>query len=376
MRSLERSRTKESLDSLIASVAHVYGFSGAPLVVPRKAGDLSDDARTSMLISTVAKSVVLPPTPTPGVSTGFISAQAWGLTKHGKGGSTVAYVIAATKHAISQAFAVKSALSTAEVARCTNLTVLVSSVGDRESQHRYTRELNNFFRKHAKEVPEEVHDLVSTSVTDAALHLAKIAHPLAESLPRTVDYLSEASRKVMLETLTLFESLKIPYELAPRLPMDVRLSGSGNEYELVFVIEGTDATGARVRIATGGRFEVDRTIMTGMAVQVPESLDVRDMRHTPVPVCFVVHVGEAAKLKAFTLLDSLWHAHVALDQAILATSIQDQMKRAHDSGAKYLAIIGQREALDDTVIVRNVGTQLQETVPLTALVTRLVRVRA
>jgi histidyl-tRNA synthetase len=86
-------------------------------------------------------------------------------------------------------------------------------------------------------------------------------------------------------------------------------------------------------------------------------------------------VGEAAKLKAFQLLGSLWNAHIALDQALLASTIEQQMQYAQKSGAKYVTIIGQREALDETAIVRNAATQLQETLPLDKMITKLSKAR-
>ncbi len=206
----------------------------------------------------------------------------------------------------------------------------------------------------------------------AARALTASGHQLAGILPKTIDYLSEASRKVMLETISLFEALGIRYELAPRLQGE-----PGIARELVFAIDGTDRHGVRTRVASGGRVGDAKngpTVPTvGMAIALPAAIEAREIAAAPTPSCYVVHVGEAAKLKAFGLLDSLWRSHIALGQALLATSIQDQMQKAVESGASYLAIVGQREALDNTAIVRNVATQIQETLPFDRVAPRLAR---
>jgi histidyl-tRNA synthetase len=370
MRHFERAGHKELLDAAIASVAQAYGFTAPPLVIPKKdASDAGSGAALVALLAGKLDRLVVGPPNAPFVQ----SVQAWGVAK-AHGGTAIIFVIATPRHAIAQAFVVQSALATAEAAGYTDLMVLVSSVGDHDSQKRYAHELGNFFRKHAKEVPDDVRETASKDPGAAARMLQEVLHPLAEALPKTIDYLSETSRKVMLETISLFEALGIRYELAPRLQGEPGISR-----ELLFAIDGMDRSGKRARIASGGRVGDARAgspvPAVGMAVALPDTIDARDMGEVAMPACYVVHVGEAAKLKAFGLLDALWRSHIALGQALLATSIQEQMQKASSSGAKYLAIVGQREALDNTAIVRNVATQIQETIPFDRVAARLSHVK-
>lgn len=366
MRTLERGPQRESLDAAILSVAQTYGFTSQPLSITRNdLGDVPDHVdRDTALIATLAGKM----------GHTIQTTQAWATAKKG-GGTSVVFAATSQKLSIAQAFVVKAALATVESAGFADPVVLVSSVGDHESRRRYARELGNFFKKYVKELSEE---LVALSINDpgaVARALAEGGHPLLDSLPRTIDYLSESSRKIMLETISLFESLKIHYELEPRLPYTPDF-----QHELVFAIDGFDRKGNRVRVATGGRFQEDtkkkdKTDVIGMSVSLDDRIDIRGVRDVPSPACFVIHVGEAAKFRAFMLLDSLWRAHIALDQALLADTIQDQMQSATESKAKYVAIIGQREALDNTIILKNTATQLQETIPVERLIGRLNRVK-
>jgi histidyl-tRNA synthetase len=370
MKHFERDGFRESLDKVIASVAHAYGFTNAPVTIPKKqiAGGINQAEECTLLIAALAG----------GMGQSEQNTQAWGVLK-GKGKSHVVYAIANPAHAIAQAFVIKASLATASSSGFEECTVLITSVGDDESRRRYVREMGNFFKKNAKILAEDFPQLPIHDDPDQAIHIiSESDHALATSLPRTIDYLSEPSRKVMLETIALLEKLAIPYELSPRLAYIPE-----THKEVVFAIEGSNKKGERVIVASGGRFEEqsgtrdkkETESVMGIAIAVPETLDARSMRVDETPTCFVVHVGEAAKLKAFQLLGSLWNAHIALDQALLASTIEQQMQYAQKSGAKYVTIIGQREALDETAIVRNAATQLQETLPLDKMITKLSKAR-
>ncbi len=358
MRSPERGRQHESLENTIARVAYAYGFSTAPAAIPRKA--VADSSGTSMKTKAAVALVNA-------ASAGKGPVQSWGTARKNNG-TVVSFAIFATRHAIAPAIVVKTALSIAEVAGFTNLAVLVSSVGDLESRKRFTRELGNFFRKRPDDVPEEFKQLASTDPDAAYRAMLEKKEPALSRMPRSIDYLSESSRKTMLATLGLFESVGIAYEIDPRLPAE-----PGIESELLFAVEGDDRKGNRVRIASGGRYDEAAKRVRGaqaepavaISIEIQERLDLEST--APDPTCFIVHVGDGAKLKAFGLLEALWRAHIAVGNALMAENLREQMAKSLEARARYIAIIGQREALDGTAIVRSTASAAQMTLPLDKL---------
>lgn len=353
MRSLEKGKRYESTERAIARIAYAYGFSSAPTNIPRRAlaQSSSSDSKTAASVALVQ-----------GAQNFKTPTQVWGAAR--KGASTViSFAVFSTRHAIAPALIVKTILSIAEVLGFKDLSVLVSSVGDAESRKRFTRELGNFFRKHPDLIPEDLKQLAASD-PDAA-YRALLARPdeTPEKLPRSIDYLSENSRKTMLGALALFESVGITYTIEPRLSAE-----PGAESELLFAVEGTDQKGTRVRLATGGRYDEVAKKARGnnaepavaMSFEVGSRLDLEELDEEPA--CFVIHVGDAAKLRAFALLEALWRTEHASGNALMAENLRDQVEKGTKSGAKYLAIIGQREALDGTAIVRSVATQMQVTV--------------
>ncbi|MBI3573775.1 hypothetical protein HY090_01885 [Candidatus Kaiserbacteria bacterium] len=358
MKSLERGRRHESLESSISRIAYAYGFTASPMPLSKKsvadAGDIADH-------KTAASMALLN-----GCGTAQTPTQSWGVARK-TGGTTIAFAITSTRQAIAHAIIVKTALSIAELAGYTDLSVLISSVGDLESRKRFTRELGNFFRKNAESMTPELKQLAAHNPDAAYRQMLREDDPVLARAPRSIDYLSESSRKTMLSMLSLFESVGIPYVMHPRLAGEANIQS-----EVLFAIEGTDTHGARTRVATGGRYDDYLKRERGklengiaIAVEVPERVEFEEPEEEPI--CFVVHVGDAAKLRSFSVLEALWRAHIAVGQALMAENLREQMQRGGLLNPKYFAIIGQREALDNTVIVRSVGTQIQTVLPLDKL---------
>lgn len=369
MRSLEKGRLHESIEGSIARIASAYGFAGAPTNISKRA--LNDQQTVTNTKAAASMALLNTTTSTKGSN----PTQIWSTARKGSN-TLISFAVLSTRHAIAPALIVKTILSIAEILGFTNLTVLVSSVGDAESRKRFTRELGNFFRKNPDVIPEDKKSMAQSDPDALYRELSNDTENTIEKMPRSIDYLSENSRKTMLSTLALFESVGIQYTLDPRLSAEPNA-----ESELLFAVEGSDTKGARVRIASGGRYDELMKRARGsaaepvvaMSLEIGKRIDLDASEEEPS--CFVIHVGDAAKLRAFALLESLWRTELATGNALMADNLREQVDMGVSSGAKYLAIIGQREALDGTAIVRSVATQMQVTVPFEKLASHVGRGR-
>lgn len=370
MYSLERGKRYESLEGAIARIAYAYGFTGTPVAIPKKNVATDEDEQDASLSVALLKSAGNLKN-AEGVIAHPVSM--WGAAKGPKKTSLLSFAILATKHPIAHAIVVKTVLAIAEKTGFSDLSVSVSSVGDAESKKRFVRELTAFFKKNSEALPQEVRQSAAIDPESAYRMLIRSKDPLLERAPKRIDYLSESSRKTMLETLSLFESVKIPYALESALPAQEDIHS-----ELLFAVYGNDKKGNRVRIASGGRFDecLKENGKAGesavsMSISVSERVDIGAV--VEEPTCFVVHIGDIAKLRAFSVIEEMWKANLLVGQALMANTLRKQMDDAHDAGAKTVAIIGQREALDNTVIVRSLVTQIQTTIPFNKLVSQIGR---
>lgn len=94
---------------------------------------------------------------------------------------------------------------------------------------------------------------------------------------------------------------------------------------------------------------------------------------TPKPNAFFVQLGDLAKRKSFRLMEDLRHAGISMAESLGRDSIRSQLKVADRVGALYALILGQKEALDGMVILREMSSGIQETIPQEKLVETLRR---
>ena len=88
---------------------------------------------------------------------------------------------------------------------------------------------------------------------------------------------------------------------------------------------------------------------------------------------FFVQLGELAKRKSFGILEALREGGIEAKESLGRDSIKVQLKIAERLRVRWALILGQKEALDGTVIVREVESGIQETIPQDKLIDFLKR---
>ena len=86
---------------------------------------------------------------------------------------------------------------------------------------------------------------------------------------------------------------------------------------------------------------------------------------------FLIQLGDVAKRKSLALVEEFRKADIKLVQALAKDSLRGQLRVADKLGVEYGIILGQKEALDGTVILRDMSSGIQETLPLPKLIERL-----
>lgn len=245
--------------------------------------------------------------------------------------------------------------------------VHINSMGDKETRARYARELGNFFKRRADSLPEECVTCAKKDAFEAA-ELA-ILKECAEDLPAPTEHLSDASRKRFEDLLEYLEMTETPYELARNL------ISRGNVWnDTCFEV----TVGGR-RVAWGSRYSEftrhffpDAPISATCAVLSVPSEGLVVLKKKPARLRFsFVHIGDEAKRISIRLAEEFRKAHVPLTQDIGVESLTEQLGLAERRGSPYLLIMGRKEALEKTAILRNRLTQEETVLPLLDLAERL-----
>lgn len=223
---------------------------------------------------------------------------------------------------------------------------------------------------------------------------------IANLAPQTLDFLCESCKHHVRDMLEFLDEAGIPYFL------DSRFFREGSHWSTVIFeftvrslhrsVAGASAypdtaspeQGSAVslvpdapsHLAEGGRVSGAASLIAGKEIHaaagvlfpgaVEKFLRAR-WAIAPAPLeegVFLVQLGDLAKRKSFMLMETLRSGGIAVKESLGRDSIKAQLKIAERLGSRYALIIGQKEALDGTVIVREAESGIQETVPQEKLI--------
>ena len=178
----------------------------------------------------------------------------------------------------------------------------------------------------------------------------------------------------MLEYL---EEMGVPYNLNKNL-----VRGLSYYTRTVFEIieQGGGEEGAPLSLAGGGRYDyLAKQIggkkdvpAIGMSIGVDRIIESSwykklAPRILKKPKIYFIQLGAEAKLKSLNVIEILRKAHIPIAQALSKDSLGSQLAIAEKLAIPYTLIFGVKEAIDDSVIVRNMSNRSQDTVKLNKL---------
>lgn len=250
--------------------------------------------------------------------------------------------------------------------------VRVNALGDRDSKARFERELLAYLKRHTGDLDETCQSTVAANPFAPYMCQSDTCRQILADGPRAVNFLSEKSRAHFREVLEHIERLGLPYEL------DDLLVGDDREPRIVFAIDLAEEHEI-ILGGAGGRFDEYVRRLTNKKDSAAVSASIFFHKkgvtrssfasHVPTyaPKIYFVQLGLRAKLQGLAVVDMLRQAHVPVWQSFDAKSLGNQLDSARTLGVSHLLIMGQREALDGTVIVRSATNSSQTIIPLTTL---------
>ena len=185
-------------------------------------------------------------------------------------------------------------------------------------------------------------------------------------------FLSEKSRTHFKEVLEYLERAGMFYELDERHVYDDKMP------RVMFSLDLEDGQDFIVKVS-GGRYDDHIRRITGKkdATAVRASILFKkkgtdkhsfavDNKERRAKIYFI-RLGVEAALKSLTVLDALRKARIPVYQSFSADKLAPQLSEAERLKVPTLLIMGQREAMQDAVIVRRVETRSQHIVRISDL---------
>lgn len=279
---------------------------------------------------------------------------------------------------ILDAVVIRVCMTILEEAGASNLSVDINSIGDKECRNNYLRELTSYYRKHINALPPVDRERLKTNPLRILDSKEEKTKEINVGAPDAISFLCPACKKHFKEVLEYLEEMGINYNMNKNL-----VRGLSYYTRTVFEImeEATGEEGSTaIALAGGGRYDyLARQI--GGKKDVPAvgfSIGVDRVIGSPwykklsprilkKPKIYFIQLGAEAKLKSLNIIEILRKAHIPITQSLSKDSLGSQLSIAEKLAIPYAIIFGVKEALENSVIVRDMGNRSQDTVKIPKL---------
>jgi histidyl-tRNA synthetase len=271
--------------------------------------------------------------------------------------------ILGTNRSIADATLIKTAYEIVRTQGYEEVTLEINSIGDRESFARYIRELGNYFRKHMNELCAECRQAVKKDIFEGLTCVTENCKSIADRVPHPMNYLSEPSRVYFMELLELLERTEIPYSINNAL-----ITNQDCSMHAVFRIYGNDGKENKV-VAYGTRWGM-------IAKKMGFKKDIQGMSATVLiqreektkesklkkPQLYFIQMGQEAKLKSLRVIEVLRQSNIPVYHSLTKDKLTAQLMSAENLKVPYILIMGQKESMENTIVIREMSNRSQETI--------------
>jgi histidyl-tRNA synthetase len=287
--------------------------------------------------------------------------------------------ILGTSKSVADALIIRTLTTILEEYGFKDLIVDINSMGDKETRPAFIKELTNYYKKHLEALCKDCHERIKTNPLRLLDCKQPQCQPLKENAPSSLSFLSNDARHHFTEVLQYLEEMGIAYRVNNSLVRGLDYY-SRTVFEVIKTDVDENGKEREITITGGGRYDYLAKMMgskkdvpsVGTALGMerimmfPECKNLMPRIMKP-PKVYFIQLGFEAKLKSLCIMETLRKNKIPVYQSISKDSLGAQLSAAEKMEVPYCIIFGQKEAMDNTVIVRHMGTRSQDTVKIDAL---------
>jgi len=268
-----------------------------------------------------------------------------------------------------------------------NLIVEVNSIGCTHCRSYYKKLLSGYFRSRSVSLCSTCRKRLRENPLRILDCKEEKCQRIIRQAPQMMDHLCEECKKHFKEVLEFLDEIDLPYNLNPYLVRGLdyysktvfeifsvpkskeeeslekksALVGGGRYDTLIRRLGGRDVPGC------GGAAGIER--LAGFLQEGPEPQKNADQSSQ----IFIAQLGDMGKKKGLVLINKFKEEKIQVAESFSKDSLKTQLGRADKMGVRYCLILGQREALEGTVMIRDMKTGKQETVKMDKVVKEIER---
>ena len=293
------------------------------------------------------------------------------------------------ENSIADATVIRVATAILEEMGLKQYMVHINSIGDKECRNIYRKELTNYYRRKINRLCKDCRRRLKENPLRLLDCKEKECKELKYEAPQMINYLCPNCKTQFKEVLEILDALNIPYMLDHYLVRGLDYY-TRTVFE-IFVDEKEDAPtteGAETApnnplnfaVAGGGRYDylskaLSNKDVPGVGIGIGAERLIMALREKNLfrqrvrnPKIFFIQIGAAAKRKSLLLTEMFRKANIPIAQSVTKDSLKSQLKIAAKIGAPLTLMLGQKEALEDTIIIRDIEMGGQDIVPFSKAV--------
>ena len=253
------------------------------------------------------------------------------------------------------------------------LSLNLNSIGCKRCRPQYLTALKDYYANHIQELCSDCKMRLKRNPLRLLDCKKPLCQQVANSAPRSADHLCPQCNEHFNRLKRYLDLLNLPFVINHCL-----VRGLDYYTRTVFEVQ-PEEEGAQSTLGGGGRYDdlIEElggkpTPAIGFAAGIERIILNLKKQGVPVPALprpqvFIAYMGDEAKDGAIKLASTLRRDGIGVIEALGSKSLKAQLRQANTLGTHYAVIIGEQEIKTGTVILRDMTTAQQKTIPLNQL---------
>ncbi len=255
-----------------------------------------------------------------------------------------------------------------------NTIIEINSLGDKECRPTYKKKLSSYFKKRENSLCTDCKKRRKTNILRVLDCKQDKCQPIKTNAPQILDFLCVKCKNHFREVLEYLDEIELPYSLNSSL-----VRGLDYYTRTVFEIFATDKESNKLALGGGGRYDDLINMLGGREIPacgvslgverlielMKKQNEIEEKNDAPV---FLAQTGNLSKRKSLKIIEEFRKKRIKVAESLGRDSLRAQLNRADKLNIRYVLILGQKEALDNKIILRDMETGKQEELELDSLI--------
>ncbi len=251
-----------------------------------------------------------------------------------------------------------------------NTSIQINSLGNPVSRERYKKELTDFMKSKRNQLCDDCKKRLLKNPLRVLDCKNDTCNEITLDAPQIIDSLEEEDNKHFTQVLEYLDELEIPYNLNSRI-----IRGLDYYTRTTFEIWPEESGGTRQsELGGGGRYDGLSELLggrptpaAGFAVGIERAINLlREKKiHIPgqeTPDIFLAQLGDVSRRRALKLFEVLRSEGFSVYESFSKDGIKPQLEIANRLNIKIALILGQKEIIDGTILLRDMESGAQEVI--------------